>query len=334
MAPFEDTMTKHEWNGRRREKFAKMEINGGFGRSGDCKGIKKSDRLACTPCRKRRKALTDLELRSEYRPSTKRRRLLFSGSHLLTTPEKNEKSELLRKERKQLSEQARKGQRRTKRLELELSNYRPSDPEIRKAVKATKKFLEERREKLIQPKCKWILDNGQQCEHWGVNFTLINLRDHVFESHLRPQKVANALVEPYDRQYFCKWFGCRRKKPYSNFKTVVQHVMKEHVGDMEQLHSYKMMVNMAINSARQPSGRRYGAMSKTVCSANYRSQASWKRARALWNGTLPSVQTMLKIKNEGGVQSGIDYVTIWDYSRSTSERHDLRYGVLVFDEVR
>lgn len=324
-----------EWDGKRR-RFSSVVIDDDSIRAEECKVLKATSKSSCTPCKRKKKVLQDLKTKNEKRPTSRAMRLKFSGMDKLTTPEKLEKmsnrSESLAKKNKSLAEDNRRSTKRNLRLEAELSTYKPVNPEERQVILSVGDSIRKQKQKLLNPRCKWTVGDGICGKE---DLSLDQLEDHVRQQHLHPQHesmVQNGIV-PEQRPYKCGWDGCSKKGPFPHYKDLCQHVIEVHVGTKEQLLKLQADMCSLNNRNRAPRARRYNAATRALCLKYYRSRGSWQRLQLVCPSSLPSLSTVLKWKNTGGIRSGVDYEIVSQLGALAAKKPELRYGTLVFDEV-
>lgn len=238
------------------------------------------------------------------------------------------------KEAKAKALQVKKQQRRLRRSDETIKKWRPEQKEIRKAVLATKQSLEKEFQRLCSPKCQWTVD-GAPCGYEPEDDDLKRLWQHVEMCHLNPMVQENKEVQVIFKKCFCHWTGCSRRARFPNFKRLSAHILKDHVGDKEQLTAFQARLNSLENANRKPRGRRYTEAMKKVCSRHYRSRGSWERNRKVAATPLPSLGTIIRFRREiGAVKARIDFGVLEKYRDLTVGKPEYHYGILVFDEVR
>lgn len=121
----------------------------------------------------------------------------------------------------------------------------------------------------------------------------------------------NLKAVPLERNYQCHWNKCRRKVPFTKRHLLVRH-LRTHSFCAKSEQRLQVFRDQLMNVSRESMGRRYGEESKELVLQLYRLRRSWQwqHTQAASAAPLPTINTIIKEKNHGKVNQGIDnYVT-------------------------
>lgn len=298
-----------------------------------CNGLKEvpSGSAVCSRCWKLQCTLRRMAWRLKRRPAqNEEHRLLYTAKANLSKTDREKKEELMKRRRSGKDKKMRAELAKAKRALERAKKFVPRYPEDRNAVASIVSHLDAETDKIKNPICRWSTGEGDAiCGHRAESCQ--QLLGHVNNVHISKQK--NPALEPLDKEYFCCWRSCTRRRPFGTWKTIYEH-LKDHTGTSETEQQVNILRNQMINANRSRPGRRHIAAAKELALAKYRGRKSWKLACEYAALPMISGKTIRAIKNAGYVTTGIDVATIERMARIAATRPYVRHGILIVDEVR
>lgn len=322
-----EVIADRKWDTTRIE-FSPINFEGDKCRSRKCLGEMNETLSLCHACKSARQQLWNARQLLKKRKTNERSRILNTPNRWLTNAEKFKKMQYRLEEAQR---KLRTKSRETSSLRAELKRYRPAEEENRPAVRSFVKKMDKEQLKVRSPICRWVLDGDEICGYEAPS--IISLVRHVREEHFHLQFEANKERSFMDgRQYFCGWELCKRRAPFTKFKHL-RHHLANHTGNAKTQRGLEILREQMINWARPPSGRRYGASIEQAILHRWRSRSTHQHAQNLSTMPLPSVRTVLKWKNHGGLKSGVDWTVLKEMEAIGKAAPELCHGILSFDEV-